>query len=227
MKQVENSNDYIGIKELLNDSEYLNIHNKIETIKKCLDFVSIEMVVYRKKYITQDMIQLLLYEKISKKKLKDTEDNTNFYGRDGRSPLRMDLNFIISEIVELIILFKVYNLKINPLSVHNERTTKSNYNTDFVYKDDYFIEIQSSFKDIKKVLIKEAKYKGILKLYDKFENIYLLQQKINPDGTTLYKLINLRDFKKGNTVCRYSNKPEFEVEDSSEWVSIDKIKIGA
>lgn len=184
------------------------------------------MVIYRKKHITQDMIHLLLYESISKSKLKETELNTDYYGRDGRSPLRMDLNLIISEIAELIILFKNINFNINPDSVHNTRTTRSNYNTDFTYKDCY-IEVQSSFKDISKILMKEAKYNGILKLYDKNQPIYILQQKINKDGSTLYKIVDIRKIIKGKTVCRYSMKPEFEIDNIGEWLPLNELKIGA
>jgi len=226
VKQAECSDEYIGIKDLLNEKEYNNINNKIETLNKCLDFVSVEMVIHRKKYITQEMIQLLLYEKVSKDKLKDTELNTDYYGRDGRSPLRMDLNLIISEIAELLILFQNTSFDINPDSVHNTRTTRSNYNTDFIYKNCY-IEVQSSFKEISKILMKEAKYNGILKLYNNDEPIYILQQKINKDGSTLYKIVDIRKIIKGKTVCRFSMKPEFEIDNEGEWLPLNELKIGA
>lgn len=224
-KQVEYKDNYIKIEEILNEKEYININNKIETLLKCFDFVNLEMIIYRNSYFTQDMLHILLNKEVSKSSIKNTCENTDFYGRDGRSINMMNLNLIISEIQELIFLLKNSSFEINYLSNHNIRTNKKNYNTDFVYNNK-FVEFQSSFKDIDKILIKEAKIKGILELYNNDEKIYLVQQKILKDGNTLYKVVDLRNFEEGDKVLRFVNKPEIEILNIGEWKKIEDLKIG-
>ncbi len=212
----------MSIKDILSDKEYNRIKEKIEILLKAFDQISLEMVIKKQAYFTQDMIYLLTKEKISKNSIKETKENVSSYCRDNRSYEMINLNIVIGEITELIPLCKITDLEINPESSHNSRKNPNN-STDFVYKDK-FIEFQSSFKDITNIYIKEAKLKKLRKIYDNnLENTYILQQKLDSDGNSLYKIINLAKVEEGGKILRYVNKPEIEIINKTEWIDIKEL----
>ena len=222
-KNIDESK-FICIKELLNENEYRNIKNKIKLIKNHFDKIDINMLIYRKYIITDDIVELIYSEKLNKELLKKTYENTNKYILDKRSPLIFDINIILGESQELLFLLSNLNVQINPNSKHNTRTIKSSYDSDFILKNS-FIEFQSTINpNTNKIIIKKDKFNGLKSIY-KNKDCYILQQKIFNDKIK-YKIINIKDVEIIDEIQRFGFKKEYILKDNTDWLDIKDIKIG-
>lgn len=217
-----NEEKYEKIDKYLTSIELKLIKEKINLIKGYYEKIDINLFIYRKNYITDDIIELIFNEKINKELLKKTKENCNRYTLDKRTPIMLDLNLILGESQELLFLLTNLNFYINPKSKHNIRTIKSSYDSDFYCKNNY-IEFQSTVNpSVNDIYIKKAKFKGLKKIY-KDKNCYILQQKIDKDKIT-YKIINIKDVKIKKEIERFKYKTEYILE-SNDWQDIKELKL--
>lgn len=220
LKKDKDFKEYENIKKYLSEKEYELIKNKIDLIKSHYNKIELEYFIYRKEYITKDIIALLYDYKIDKKLLNKTIENSNKYILDKRSPIMFDLNLILGESQELLFLLNNLNFQINPNSKHNTRIIKSSYDADFVC-DDTFIEFQSTVNPkVDDIIIKQAKLNGLKKLYK--NNCYILQQKIEKEEIK-YKILNVDNAKIEKEIERFSFKKEFVLK-TNPWQYINSIK---
>ena len=199
------------LKEELSFEEYLFIQDRTYKLIRMLGRDIWKLEEYKRKFLINKQLPDTLE--------KETEEKTNSYGRDNRRPVMMNCNLIIGEIEEDYIRLKLKGLEKN-LEASHGRFSKANNKADFKYND-LNIEFQFSLLEIDKPLLKECKYKNLLKEY-KDSNVYLLQGKYN-GGSPLYKLINLKTLTQGVSIERYKNKKEFYIE-NGEWRRLEEIE---
>lgn len=226
-EEVNNKEEYINLDIIENVSNFkkdtYKIHRNflIDRINKS----NLEMIIFNKKFFTQEYIHFLLYNEISLNKLNDSRNKRNFYGQDSRTPEEFYIDLLVNELQELQFLLFNSNIKINESSIHNEVVKVSNNDPDFITNDGIFIEFQNTIQFNKRhISLKSAKFKRLMEKY-KDKNCYILQQKINrEDNTCLYKCIKLQDIIQGKEKEAFLRKSSFDVLNDGDWLDLKSLK---